>query len=171
MYYELPFNTWVWGLTRRLFSQYEVWKGRASNIDYLRVWGCVAYYKNMDPKRIKLGPRGIKCAFVGYASNNKVYKLLNLESNVIFESHDVEFFENFITKDKESGLSANKESHEEYSSQIVEIQSEMSSWIIETQHMPRISKRARKAKDLGPNKIDSWLISFNLVERNCENYV
>lgn len=56
----------------------------------------------MDPKRTKLGPRGIKCAFIGYLQNSKVYRLLNLESNVIVESQDVEFFENLITKDKES---------------------------------------------------------------------
>lgn len=53
-------------------------KGRASNIGYFRVWVCVTYYKNMDPKRTKFGPRGIKCEFVGYAPNNKAYRLLNL---------------------------------------------------------------------------------------------
>lgn len=45
----------------------------------------------MDPKRIKLGPRGIPCAFVGYALNSKAYRLLNLEIDVIIESRDVEF--------------------------------------------------------------------------------
>ena len=59
--------------------------------------GCLAYCKNNDPKRTKLGSRGIKCAFVGYASNIKAYRLLNLESNVIIESKDVEFFEYLLT--------------------------------------------------------------------------
>lgn len=75
-------------------------KGRSPNIGYFRVWGCAAYCKNMDPKRMKLGPRRIRCAFIGYTSNSKSYRLLNLESNIIVESRDVEFFENLITKDK-----------------------------------------------------------------------
>ena len=40
-------------------SPYEIWKCRSPNISYFKVWGCVACYKNMDPKRTKLGPRGI----------------------------------------------------------------------------------------------------------------
>jgi hypothetical protein len=32
--------------------------------------------------------------FVGYAENSKAYKLLDLSSNVIVESRDVEFIEN-----------------------------------------------------------------------------
>lgn len=33
-------------------SLYEIYKGRSSNIDYFIVWGCVAYYKNIDPKEL-----------------------------------------------------------------------------------------------------------------------
>lgn len=55
----------------------------------------------MNPKRTKLGPRGIKCVSVGYAPNNKVYTLLNLKFNVIIESLYMELFENQISKDKE----------------------------------------------------------------------
>ncbi|GJS19855.1 retrovirus-related pol polyprotein from transposon TNT 1-94 [Tanacetum coccineum] len=38
-------------------SPYELWKGRKPNLDYVRVWGCVAYYRTPDPKRSKLGSR------------------------------------------------------------------------------------------------------------------
>ena len=63
------------------------------------MWGCLAYYENNDPKRTKLGPRGIKCAFLCYALNSKAYRLLNLESNVIIESRDVEFFEHLLASE------------------------------------------------------------------------
>lgn len=101
---ELPLNLWGEALLaachilnriplkKNKISPYELWKGRKPNIGYFKVWGCLAYYKNTDPKRTKLGPRGIRCAFVGYATNSKAYRLLNLESNVIIESRDVEFF-------------------------------------------------------------------------------
>lgn len=63
----------------------------------------------MDPKRTKLGPRGIRSAFIGYATNSKAYRLLNLESNVIVESRDVEFFENLNSTGKESQNSTYEE--------------------------------------------------------------
>ena len=49
-----------------------------------------------------MGPRAIKCAFVGYAINSNAYKLLNLETNVTIESRNVEFFENLLTCKKQS---------------------------------------------------------------------
>ena len=58
------------------------------------MWGCVAFYKVPDSQRFKLGPRGIKSVFIGYAQNSKAYRLLNIESNIIVESVHVEFFEN-----------------------------------------------------------------------------
>lgn len=57
---------------------------------------CLTYCKNMDTKIIKLGPRGINSACVGYTSNSKAYWLFNLESNVIIKSRDLEFFENVL---------------------------------------------------------------------------
>ena len=51
----------------------------------------------MDPNKTKLGLRVIKHAIVGYASNSKAYRLLDLESNVIIESREVEFFENLFS--------------------------------------------------------------------------
>ncbi|KAI5434243.1 hypothetical protein KIW84_021204 [Lathyrus oleraceus] len=49
----------------------------------------------MDPKRTKLGPRGIRCAFIGYAPNNKAYRLLNLESNHRVERSQGSFLRRF----------------------------------------------------------------------------
>ncbi|GJZ98344.1 retrovirus-related pol polyprotein from transposon TNT 1-94, partial [Tanacetum coccineum] len=102
---ELPTNLWGEALlaachihnriTSRVIpmSPYELWNGRKPNLDYLRVWGCLAYYRTPEPKRSKLGARGIKSVFVGYAKNSKAYRLLNENSGVIIESRDVEFFE------------------------------------------------------------------------------
>ena len=41
----------------------------------------MAFYRVYDPKRTKLGPRGIKYVFMGYAQNSKAYKLWDLKSN------------------------------------------------------------------------------------------
>ena len=165
---ELPFNLWGEALLaachilnriplkKNKIFPYELWKGRKPNIGYFKVWGCLAYYKNNNP-RTKMGPRGIKCAFLGYATNIKAYRLLNLESNVIIESRDVEFFENLLTSGNNFQSPLNKESQVDTSPKVIEQPSE-----------PRRSKRIQKVKELGFDEIDSQLISFYLVEGNRE---
>ena len=59
----------------------------------------MSFYRSHDPKRSKLGPRGIKSIFVGYAQNSKAYRLLDVNSNIIVESRDVEFFEDKFYND------------------------------------------------------------------------
>nr|KAJ0189684.1 hypothetical protein LSAT_V11C800438810 [Lactuca sativa] len=83
-------------------SPYELWKGRKPNLDYLKVWGCVAYYRTPNPKRTKLGARANKSIFIGYAQNSKAYRLLDIDSGVVMESRDVEFFEDKFSKDEEN---------------------------------------------------------------------
>ena len=61
--------------------------------------GCLAHYRVPDPKRTKLGPRRIRNIFVGYAQNSKAYRFLDLQSNMIVESRDSEFFEDKFSKD------------------------------------------------------------------------
>lgn len=63
----------------------------------LQSCGCLTYYNKMDLNQTKQGPRVIKCAFVGYTSNNKAYMPQNLESNVIIKSMEVDFFENLLS--------------------------------------------------------------------------
>ena len=104
LYIELPFNLWgeallaTFHILNRILlkknniSPYELCKGRKSNTRYFKLGGAWHICKNNDPKRTKLGPKGIRFAFVGYATNSKAYRLLNLEFNVIIESRDVEFF-------------------------------------------------------------------------------
>lgn len=48
-------------------SPYKLWKGRKPNLSYLKVWGCIAYYKVLGNERIKLGSRTLKSVFVGYS--------------------------------------------------------------------------------------------------------
>ena len=54
-------------------SPYEIWRGRKPNLIYLRMWGCLGFYRVIDLKISKLGARGIKSVFVGYAENSKTY--------------------------------------------------------------------------------------------------
>ena len=103
---KLPLNLWGEALLtachihnrvpskRTKSSPYEIWKGRSPNLSHFKVWGCLAFYRVPDPKRVKLGERALKNVFVGYAKNSKAYRLLDLDSNVIVESRDIEFIAN-----------------------------------------------------------------------------
>ena len=46
---------------------YEKWKGRMPNMNYLKVWGCLAKVTVPKPKKVKVGPKTIDCVFIGYA--------------------------------------------------------------------------------------------------------
>nr|KAJ0204881.1 hypothetical protein LSAT_V11C500270260 [Lactuca sativa] len=112
--------------------------GRKPNLDYLKVWGCVAYYRTPNPKRTKLGARANKSIFIGYAHNIKTYRLLDIESGVAMESRDVEFFEDKFSRDDENS------SHKTPTSTSREILSPPP--IVEE---PRRSTRARIEKSFG----------------------
>ena len=123
-------------LKKSMISPYEIWKGRKPNIRYFKVWGCLAYCKSTYPRRTKLGSRAIKCAFVGYATNSKAYRLLDLESNVIIESREAEFFENLLSCDNKS----------QTPTQIGESQVEIPPKVAQQPSEPCKSQRVRKTK-------------------------
>ena len=54
----------------------------------------MAFYRILDPKRVKLGLRALKGIFIGYAKNSKAHRILDLSSNIIVELRDVDFIEN-----------------------------------------------------------------------------
>lgn len=122
----------------------------------------MAYYKVPDPKKTKLGPRALKSVFVGYAENSKAYRLLDLDSNVVVESRDVEFFESKFRKDSIPTNELVQEPH-------ITVPNDSSSNHIRPTDSGEIrrSTRARKEKTFGPDFINSQAISF-LVEGNRE---
>ena len=96
---------------------------------------------------------------MGYAKNSKAYRILDLESNVIMESRDVEFIENkfinnFIRTESENDP-------------VNEGQGDSSTInhkkIVDTPSEPRRSQRAKKEKSLGSDFVSSKALVF-LVE-------
>ncbi|KAG8482437.1 hypothetical protein CXB51_023946 [Gossypium anomalum] len=111
---KLPYNLWGEALLTVCYilnimpskkfkvSPYELWKGRMPNLDYFKVWGCLAYYRVPDQQGTKLGPRAVKGAFDGYAQHFKAYHVLDLVPNTIIETRDVVFIENKDIKPRKS---------------------------------------------------------------------
>ena len=84
-------------------TPYEKWKGRMPNLNYLKVWGCLAKVAVPKPKKVKVGPKAIDCVFIGYAQNSNAYRFLVQKSEIpdihvdtIIESRDASFFENIF---------------------------------------------------------------------------
>ena len=86
-------------------TPYELWKGHALNLKYLKVWGCLAKVMLPDPKKKKIGSKTFDFMFIGYASNSAAYRFLVLQSdvlecNTIIEPKNAEFFEHIFLLSK-----------------------------------------------------------------------
>ena len=78
--------------------------GKGISQTWVRVWGCLAYVRLLDPKRPKLGVRATTCVFLGYALYSIAYRFLDIENNITFESGDAIFHEvKFPFKLRDSG--------------------------------------------------------------------
>lgn len=144
-------------------APYELWKGRKPTLEYLKVWGCLAYYRISDQRRTKLGPRAFKGVFVGYAQNSKAYRILDLVSNTIVETREVVFIENKFLNDS---VESEHEETETPNSSVQGSKRPRDEQVME----PRRSKRVRKEKDLGPDYISYQSLAF-LVEGTRDSVI
>ena len=135
------------------------------NLSYFKVWGCVAYFRVLDPKRTKFGPRAIKSVFIGYVVNSKLYRLLDLSSNTIVESRNVEFIENKFINNSQIPL----EPKQTQKTDSLVNDSLSGNKRIEPSSLSeqRRSQMVRKEKDFGPDFI-SYQVNVYLVEGNRE---
>ena len=67
---------------------------KKTKFNYLKVWGCLVFYRVLDLKMIKLRPKALKENYVGHIENSKSYRIFDSSSNIIVKSRDVEFIEN-----------------------------------------------------------------------------
>jgi hypothetical protein len=132
---------------RNKMTPYELWKKRKPNLNNLRVWGFRAIVKVPEPKRKKLGEKGVECVFLGYAENSKAYRFMIIESNdsypinMVIESRDAIFQENRFTsiQNPKDIIHSNVQSSE----------SKVSNEDTLACKEPRRSKRIRKVKNYG----------------------
>ncbi|KAK1645997.1 hypothetical protein QYE76_063802 [Lolium multiflorum] len=73
---DLPLSFWGYALETAAFTlnrapsksvettPYELWFGKKPKLSFLKVWGCDAYVKKLQPD--KLEPKAEKCVFIGY---------------------------------------------------------------------------------------------------------
>ncbi|XP_055632911.1 uncharacterized protein LOC129773335 [Toxorhynchites rutilus septentrionalis] len=74
-------------------TPYEHWWGRKPDVSHLRVFGCKAFVHVPKEKRRKLDDKGNEMTFVGYSSNHKAYRFIDITTNKLVISRDVRFVE------------------------------------------------------------------------------
>ena len=56
-------------------TPYELWFGKKPKLSFLKVWGCDACVKNLQPDKLEL--KSEKCVFIQYGSECKVFVAKN----------------------------------------------------------------------------------------------
>ncbi|CAL1698121.1 unnamed protein product [Somion occarium] len=74
-------------------TPHEVHTGNIPSVAHLRIFGCKAYAHVPTEKRRKLDSKSFECMFIGFAENQKAYKLLHHPSDRVHTSRDVRFDE------------------------------------------------------------------------------
>ncbi|KAC9553683.1 hypothetical protein E3N88_45641 [Mikania micrantha] len=96
-------------------TPYEVIFGKKPKYEHMKVFGCLAYFRNTDTKGDKFAEKGKAGAFLGYPFGVKGYKIYDMERKKIIVSRDVKFFEDRFpfSKQKENEIWAHQGTNEE----------------------------------------------------------
>ena len=71
-------------------TPYEAWHGRKLAVSHLRVFGCLAFAKELGHIG-KLDDRSTPGVFIGYAAGSKAYRILDPETQRVRTARDVVF--------------------------------------------------------------------------------
>ena len=79
-------------------TPYELWFGKKPKLSFLKVWGCDAYVKKLQPG--KLEPKSKKCVFIGYPKETVGYTFYHRSEGKIFIAKNGSFIEKeFLSKE------------------------------------------------------------------------
>ena len=112
---DLPLSFWGHALETAAFTlnrapsksvettPYELWFGNKPKLSFLKVWGCDAYVKKLQPD--KLEPKAEKCVFIGYPKETIGYTFYHRSEGKVFVAKNGSFLEKeFLSK----GVSSRK---------------------------------------------------------------
>src|SRR4051812_29743910 len=79
-------------------TPYELWFSKKPKLSFLKVWGCDAYVKKLQPD--KLEPKSEKCVFIGYPKKTAGYTFYHRSEGKIFVARNGSFLEKeFLSKE------------------------------------------------------------------------
>ena len=74
-------------------TPHEMWTGNKPEVQHQKIWGCVAYTKELKPDNKKWDAHANCCMFVGYTQSTKIWKFYDPVKKRSFTSRDVVFYE------------------------------------------------------------------------------
>lgn len=78
-------------------TPYEVLYNLKPDYEYMRVFGCLAYYRSTETNGDKFEVRGRPGIFLGYPQETKGYKIYDTQHHKIIISQDVKFMESVFS--------------------------------------------------------------------------
>ena len=103
---NLPLSFWGYALETAAFTlnrapsksvettPYELWFGKKPKLSFLKVWGCDAYVKKLQP------PKSKKCVFIGYPKETVGYTFYHRSEGKTFVAKNGSFLEKeFLSKE------------------------------------------------------------------------
>ena len=107
---DLPLSFWGYALETAAFmldrapsksietTMYEPWFGKKPKLSFLKVWGCDAYVKKLQPD--KLEPKLENCIFIGYPKETVGYTFYHRSEGKIFVAKNGSFLvKEFLSKE------------------------------------------------------------------------
>jgi hypothetical protein len=107
---DLPLSFWGYALETAAFTlnrapsksvettPYELWFGKKPKLSFLKVWGCDAYVKRLQPDKLK--PKADKCVFIGYPKKTVGYTFYHRSEGKVFVAKIGSFLEKeFLSKE------------------------------------------------------------------------
>ena len=77
---------------------YEPWIGKKPKLSFLKVWGCDAYVKRLQPEKLK--PKADKCVCIGYPKEMVGYTFYLRSEGKVFVAKNGSFLEKeFLSKE------------------------------------------------------------------------
>jgi hypothetical protein len=78
-------------------TPYEMWHGEKPNMSFLKIWGCDAYVKRLQPN--KLDPKSNKCYFIGYPKNIIGYSFNHRNEGKVFVAKETFLEKEFLANE------------------------------------------------------------------------
>ena len=78
----------------------EILYNHKASVNHLRVFWCLCFAQNRMKGKDEFAPRSTKCIFLGYPFGTKGWKVFDLETQEIYISRDVVFYENIFSFEK-----------------------------------------------------------------------
>lgn len=112
-YTDMPITFWGYALETAAYLlnlvptksaeniPHEMFVGTKPSLKHLRVWGCPAYVKTLEPR--KLDNRSERCRFVGYPKETYGYQFYHVEDQKLIVSKHAHFLEEEFVKNDGQG--------------------------------------------------------------------